>query len=486
MATFEAQVEGLTSISIDGSSAPTQTELTQFLTDGAKEIINVLPPNLVDLCSSSQSFTSGTADTLNTGKVLRVFRSDGDIKQPCRRVNAMQKGRLSDSEDMNYATVTDPVYYIENNSLDVLPVGGSATYSEVQYPSVAYGDSAISVFPDEAEYLVPLYAAVKSLQNAMGNKTSDLPTDLSITAVPPDVPTITASTVSFSTTAPSYASPTTTISGTGWSTAYPDEYTALNTALGAMTTELNKVDNILSTAEGKVDDYYTSIGDIDDTTQLWDDTNKRFAVVKNALDYAGNLIDGNKPHADYDVAQNLLDVNAALDGMQAHLADGETVLGANPGAGDIYTALLAMKNAIEAAENRIDKMEGADESVFGDEDTFTTASSQLTRVKDALDKVSSLIEANKPASGYDAHDLLQAEDIELLQGNLSIVGVELQRAQMHLSEWTAIGDMRVKEINASLSEAQAYGSEIQARLSYASAYQQASAARGQEGQSRMA
>ena len=146
-----------------------------------------------------------------------------------------------------------------------------------------------------------------------------------------------------------------------------------------------------------------------------------------------------------------------------------------------------MQAAIEAAEATFDKMEGADiDSVFGDEDTFLTANSQLTRVKDALDKVSELIEANKPASGYDAHDLLQAEDIELLQGNLSIVGVELQRAQMHLSEWTAIGDMRVKEVNASLSEAQAYGSEIQARLAYASAYQQASAARGQEGQSRIA
>ena len=29
-------------------------------------------------------------------------------------------------------------------------------------------------------------------------------------------------------------------------------------------------------------------------------------------------------------------------------------------------------------------MEGAEESVFGDEDTFDTAASQLTRVKDAL------------------------------------------------------------------------------------------------------
>ena len=40
MATFEAQVESLASIAISGSSTPNQTQLTQFLTDGAKEIIN--------------------------------------------------------------------------------------------------------------------------------------------------------------------------------------------------------------------------------------------------------------------------------------------------------------------------------------------------------------------------------------------------------------------------------------------------------------
>ena len=72
MATFEAQVEGLTSLSIDGSSSPNQTELTQFLTDGAKELINILPINLLHLCASEQSFTSGSPQTLNTGKVLYV------------------------------------------------------------------------------------------------------------------------------------------------------------------------------------------------------------------------------------------------------------------------------------------------------------------------------------------------------------------------------------------------------------------------------
>jgi hypothetical protein len=245
MATFEAQVEALTGLSIDGSSAPTQTELTQFLTDGAKEIINYLPKHLLPLCSAEETFTSGTPNTLNTGKILNVFRNDGDIKQPCRQIDSSYKGRVLDSDDMDYASLTDPVYYIENNTIDVIPSNGTVTYSEVQYPAIAYNDSVISSislsgvtataadpsiftktnhglstgdvvklsgfsemtelngmvgtvnnsisanqflingisgdpeettggnvfklggFPDEAEYLIPLYASIKSLQNAI-------------------------------------------------------------------------------------------------------------------------------------------------------------------------------------------------------------------------------------------------------------------------------------------------------------------------------
>ena len=172
MATFEAQVEGLTSLAIDGSSAPTQTELTQFLTDGAKEVINNLPPTLTPLCAASQTFTSGTPNTLNTGKVLNVLRSDGDINQPCRRILPSYKGKVSDPDEMNYATITDPVFFIDNNTIDVLPAGGSCSYSEVQYPAVAYGDSAIAVFPDEAEYLVALYGAIKALKHNVASLTT--------------------------------------------------------------------------------------------------------------------------------------------------------------------------------------------------------------------------------------------------------------------------------------------------------------------------
>tara|TARA_R100000700_G_scaffold41144_1_gene60044 strand:+ start:7279 stop:8034 length:756 start_codon:yes stop_codon:yes gene_type:complete len=174
MATFEAQVEGLTSLAIDGSSAPTQAELTQFLTDGAAEVLNSLPRSLLPLCSSSTSFTSGSPNTLNTGKVLNVFRNDGEISQPCRRISASDKGRATDPEEMMYATATDPVYFIDNNALDVLPAGGSCSYSEVNYSAVSYADSNISAFPDEAEYLVVLYASVKALQNVMANMDSSI------------------------------------------------------------------------------------------------------------------------------------------------------------------------------------------------------------------------------------------------------------------------------------------------------------------------
>jgi len=237
MATFEAQVEGLTSLSIDGSSAPTQTELTQFLTDGAKEIINILPPNLLDWCAAQQTFTSvmpgSEAETMNTGKILRVYRNDGDFDRVCRRIRADEKGYANDPDEMGYASFTDPVFYTENNKLNVLPQGGSCKYDEVQYPSVAYGDSAISVFPDEAEYLVSLYASMRALQNKMGSKSSDLPSDITFPSVPvapsspsyttPDIssvtvtdtvigamPTIESTTIANLGTAPTYTSPTVT------------------------------------------------------------------------------------------------------------------------------------------------------------------------------------------------------------------------------------------------------------------------------------
>ena len=160
---FAAEISALTGFNADYNTDTSTGEThrvhaTQWLTDSAKEVIKVLPNRLLHFCASNTSFTSGSPSTLNTGKILNVFRSDGDINQPCRKIEPFHKGRYS-----------DPVYFIENNTIDVLPVGGSVTYSEVQFPAVAYNSTAIATFPDEAERAVVVCAAIKAAEFMLAN-----------------------------------------------------------------------------------------------------------------------------------------------------------------------------------------------------------------------------------------------------------------------------------------------------------------------------
>ena len=172
MAPFEAQVEGLTSLSIDGSSSPTQTELTQFLTDGAKEILTALPMDKKVMYSTSNALNNSSTNlTLGGSEVLGVMRDDGTINQPCRRIPSTLSGRAQDSAEMIFGTTSDPVWWIVNNILSIFPepTSAGATVQTLAYPAVSYGDSSITKFPDEAEYLVALYGAIKALQNFMEN-----------------------------------------------------------------------------------------------------------------------------------------------------------------------------------------------------------------------------------------------------------------------------------------------------------------------------
>ena len=116
--------------------------LTQWLTDGVAEIINLLPQKYKDLMSSEVSFTAGTPDALNTTNISNVTL--GDI--PCRIILAKLKGRYDESDDINYPTTTDPIYFIENNRIDALPTDGPnpvVKYSELQYPTVEYNHTDI-------------------------------------------------------------------------------------------------------------------------------------------------------------------------------------------------------------------------------------------------------------------------------------------------------------------------------------------------------
>ena len=130
MASFSDRI-----IALVGSDV-SQTHLDMWCTEGAKEIINAMPMPMLKLCTTDVSFTSAAVgaetETLNTGKILSVFAGAYEA----RPINNALKHKASDADSIEYATATDPVFYIENGMINVLPDSLAVKYEEVSYPDV--------------------------------------------------------------------------------------------------------------------------------------------------------------------------------------------------------------------------------------------------------------------------------------------------------------------------------------------------------------
>jgi hypothetical protein len=169
MATLMSQVQALTNLTSDST---TQGYVTQWLNDGCVEIINNLPPNKLSHVASQSTFTGAAAgseaETLGTtSKILEVFRTHGSssVGIKCRKIDSSLKYQADDEDNILYATENDPVYYIENSKINTLPKAGVSAFSVVTYPSgLTYDDSAIATFPQEYDYIVVLYTAVKATE----------------------------------------------------------------------------------------------------------------------------------------------------------------------------------------------------------------------------------------------------------------------------------------------------------------------------------
>ena len=184
MATFSAQVVDLVGTFSD------ETALDSFVTEGANEVISAMPRRAMERVAEETAVTDGTT-TSEGHKILYVLRNDGTIDQPCRRVSAYKRGRVQDSSDMEFATTSDPVYYIQDGKINIFPNGNGLmvsipTYSQSS-PLDASGISTITNFPDEYEYLVVLYAAIKALQQ---NLSGLVEADFSISASAPSAPSL--------------------------------------------------------------------------------------------------------------------------------------------------------------------------------------------------------------------------------------------------------------------------------------------------------
>ena len=171
MANFDVQIQDIIGTFGD------QAAMDDFMAAGCKEIINSLPPQLLLKCADLTTLNNVTPslDTLDTkGLVLDVLRYDGTIDQPCRIVPVYKRGRIQDASDMELATVTDPAYLIIDNTLEIYPEPESTQVGRVHhviYPTVdASAVATIANFPNEAEYLVVLYACIKSVEQLLATE----------------------------------------------------------------------------------------------------------------------------------------------------------------------------------------------------------------------------------------------------------------------------------------------------------------------------
>ena len=166
--TFKNQVDALT-----GFAGTEDDALTDWLTAGAKEIINILPYNLKEKCTTETTLnnSSPTMDMDGVGEILYVNRlsaDSGGSRIPCRKIPSMYGELANDSNSLYKASVTDPVYWILSSGdaaiLNVIPTptaNQTAIVYHVGYTTVNVSEvSTIANFPDEAEYLVVLRTAI--------------------------------------------------------------------------------------------------------------------------------------------------------------------------------------------------------------------------------------------------------------------------------------------------------------------------------------
>lgn len=192
--TFKNQVDALT-----GFASTEDNALSDWLTSGARSVLNVLPLPKLERIASNENFTDNI--DVEGKKILSVIRKDASNNNyyiPCRKLLPSQMGIVHDSSYMEYATTSDPAYIIHNDVLNTFPQSVASNDSRVVFINsaitVAHGDSSISNFPDEAEQAVVLYASRNALQRLMNNMNSISALTVSVSA--PSAPSL--ATVSYS------------------------------------------------------------------------------------------------------------------------------------------------------------------------------------------------------------------------------------------------------------------------------------------------
>ena len=327
MATFQAQVEGITGVSI--GTVPTTAQLTQFLQDGVIDVTNKsIQANPMDAPKFTRRSAEQTSQGFDSGgaKILSVIRESGTDNdwRPCREVSPALQGRVVDTDSLEYASKFNPVYIIEDDGIiNVYPAPGSNPDAyKVFYVntspidgsgnSLGYDDSTLGSFPNDKVYLVVLYASIKTL----GKKIAyDSMNTFIVNAVPPEAPealslssvVVSATTAGDLGTVPAYTKPT------------------LSNDVQATITTLIDTEEDSELAQVKIGQFQASLSEYQaDMQNELNEFNKEMAIYQTTVQEAMAELDiaGKKAQKDAD-----LEAKKEIDEYQAKLSKYQAEIG---------------------------------------------------------------------------------------------------------------------------------------------------------------
>tara|TARA_S200002703_G_scaffold130308_1_gene117564 strand:- start:89 stop:2014 length:1926 start_codon:yes stop_codon:yes gene_type:complete len=174
---FQTDIEAIT-----GSISSYTTEANSYLVEGVKFITKYvmnnmdIEPRLTQ--SSSKDNSTPTHSMTDVLKVCSVTRNDGTRNRECSEINSADRDNYADINSIYYTSKFDPVYYILDNTLNILPTPTASETASVVHitpdDSVSVSESTISNFPTELNRGVVLYASQQVLRKFLNEKNATL------------------------------------------------------------------------------------------------------------------------------------------------------------------------------------------------------------------------------------------------------------------------------------------------------------------------
>jgi len=174
---FQTDIEAIT-----GSISSYTTEANSYLVEGVKFITKYvmnnmdIEPRLTQ--SSSKDNSTPTHSMTDVLKVCSVTRNDGTSNRECSEINSAERDNYADINSIYYTSKFDPVYYILDNTLNILPTPTASETASVVHitpdNSVSVSESTISNFPTELNRGVVLYASQQMLRKFLNVRNTTL------------------------------------------------------------------------------------------------------------------------------------------------------------------------------------------------------------------------------------------------------------------------------------------------------------------------